>query len=400
MLKKTIKDLNLAGKRVLVRVDYNVPLDENGNITDNNRIAASLPTIKYLLEKKAKIILLSHLGRPKGQSQEKYSLKPVVKTLSGLLGREVKMAADCIGPEVKKLVNGLVAGDVLLLENLRFHSEEEKNDPQFSKTLAELGEVFVQDAFGTVHRAHASTEGITKYFSPETMGAGLLLEKEINYLSQALEKAARPFLAILGGAKVSDKIGVIENLISKVDILIIGGAMAYTFLKAHGVTVGKSLVEEDKVELARQLWKKAEAARVKIVLPLDHLIVEKIDPQAQSKETEDADIPDGWIGVDIGPLTIDRCRPFILTAKTIIWNGPLGIFEMEKFAQGTLQVAKLLAEATGKGALSIIGGGDSVAAVKKAGVAEQISHISTGGGASLEFLEGKSLPGLAALPDK
>lgn len=400
MKKRTIKDLNLQNKRVLVRFDYNVPLNEQKEITDNTRIIASLPTLQYLLEKKARVIILSHLGRPKGKAEEKYSLRPVAKALGALLGKEVKMAPDCIGPEVKKLVDSLAPGEVLLLENLRFHSEEEKNDPNFSQSLAEMGEVFVQDAFGTAHRAHASTAGITKYFSPKNVGAGFLLEKEINYLSQALEKPAHPFLAILGGAKVSDKIAVIENLIGKVDALIIGGAMAYTFLKAHEINVGNSLVEDDKLELAREIWRKAELSRVKIVLPLDHIIANKIDPQALVQETPEVEIPDGWIGVDIGPLTLERFSPFIKAAKTIIWNGPLGVFEIDRFAKGTLEIAKALAEATTKGTITIVGGGDSAAAVRKAGVSDRITHISTGGGASLEFLEGKSLPGLEALPDK
>lgn len=404
-MKKTIKEMSLKGKKVLVRVDFNVPLDEKGNITNDKRIVATLPTIKYLLEQNSAIILMSHLGRPKGKVVLSMSLKPAAKRLGELLGKEVKMAPDCVGPEVKKLALGLKSGEILLLENLRFHSEEEANDDNFAKELASLGDVFVQDAFGTVHRAHASTAGIVKYM--KDAGAGFLVEKELRFLGEALNNPKRPFLAILGGAKVSDKIEVIENLLNKVDDLIIGGAMAYTFLKAEGVDVGNSLVENAKLDTARDIVKKAQAKKVSLIIPNDHIVVDKIDfenkkiPEgAVVKETEGADIPAGFIGVDIGPETLKRIAPMIIQAKTIIWNGPLGVFEIDQFSKGTVEIAKLVAKSTEKGAVSVVGGGDSIAAVKKAGVDKKITHISTGGGASLEFLEGKELPGIAVLPDK
>jgi len=404
-MKKTIKDIDVSGKKVLVRVDYNVPLDENLNVTNDKRIAATLPTIKYLLDQKAAIILMSHLGRPKGKVMAAMSLKPAAKRLSELLGREVKMAPDCIGAEVKKMAKDLKPGEILLLENLRFHPEEEKNDDKFAAELASLGDVFVQDAFGTVHRAHASTVGIVKYL--QTAAAGFLVEKELLFLGEALNKPKRPFLAILGGAKVSDKIEVIENLLSKVDSLIIGGAMAYTFLRAENVETGNSLVEGDKIGLAKELLQKAQEKKINIFIPIDHVITsgvdfanKKVTDGAVIKETEGADIPAGFIGVDIGPMTIKRIAPVILEAKTIVWNGPAGIFEIEQFSKGTVEIARLVAQATEKGAVSVVGGGDSIAAVKKAGVDKKITHISTGGGASLEFLEGKELPGIAALPDK
>ena len=397
--------MSLKGKKVLVRVDFNVPLDEKGNITNDKRIVATLPTIKYLLEQNSAIILMSHLGRPKGKVVLSMSLKPAAKRLGELLGKEVKMAPDCVGPEVKKLALGLKSGEILLLENLRFHSEEEANDDNFAKELASLGDVFVQDAFGTVHRAHASTAGIVKYM--KDAGAGFLVEKELRFLGEALNNPKRPFLAILGGAKVSDKIEVIENLLNKVDDLIIGGAMAYTFLKAEGVDVGNSLVENAKLDTARDIVKKAQAKKVSLIIPNDHIVVDKIDfenkkiPEgAVVKETEGADIPAGFIGVDIGPETLKRIAPMIIQAKTIIWNGPLGVFEIDQFSKGTVEIAKLVAKSTEKGAVSVVGGGDSIAAVKKAGVDKKITHISTGGGASLEFLEGKELPGIAVLPDK
>ena len=404
-MKKTIKDINVAGKKVLVRVDYNVPLDENQNVTNDKRIAATLPTIKYLLEQKAAVILMSHLGRPKGKVVPAMSLKPAAKRLGELLKTEIKMAPDCIGPEVQKMAKELKPGEILLLENLRFHPEEEKNDDKFASELASLGDVFVQDAFGTVHRAHASTVGIVKYL--KVAAAGFLVEKELKFLGEALNDPKRPFLAILGGAKVSDKISVIENLLNKVDSLIIGGAMAYTFLKAENVDTGKSLVEADKVDVARDLLKKAESKKIRLFIPKDHVITDKIDfenkkipEDAIIKETEGADIPEGFMGVDIGPMTIKRIAPVILEAKTIVWNGPAGVFEIDQFSKGTVEIAKLVAQATEMGAISVVGGGDSIAAVKKAGVDKKISHISTGGGASLEFLEGKELPGIAALPDK
>ncbi|MDR1952053.1 MAG: phosphoglycerate kinase [Elusimicrobiota bacterium] len=414
-MKKTLKDIDVKGKKVLVRVDYNVPLDANLNITNDKRIAATLPTLNYLLDQGAAIILMSHLGRPKGKVVASMSLKPVAKKLSELLGKPVKFVSDCIGPEVKKEAADLKPGEILLLENLRFHPEEEGKNSEgqkdkaamdsFAKELASLGDVFVQDAFGTVHRAHASTAGIVKYV--KDAAAGFLVEKELKFLGEALNNPKKPFVAILGGAKVSDKINVIENLLTKVDSIIIGGAMAYTFLKSQGVAVGKSLVEDDKIDLALDILKKAKERKVDFIIPLDHIITDKIDfvnkevPQdAIVKTTSDDAIPDGFMGVDVGPQSIEKFSEVLKEAKTIVWNGPLGVFEISQFAKGTIEIAKIVAEATDDGAVSVIGGGDSVAAVKQAGVEKRISHISTGGGASLEFLEGKELPGIAALPEK
>lgn len=395
MAKITIRDVDLKNKKVLVRVDYNVPLDKSQNITDDTRIKESLPTLKYLLDKDCKLILCSHLGRPKGKVSPEFSLKLVAKRLSELLKQEVKFAPDCVGVEVEKLTSALKAKDVLLLENLRFHPEEEKNDEKFAKQLSSVADFFVQDAFGTVHRAHASTAGVNKFLPS---AAGFLLEKEIKYLSEAVENPARPFVAVLGGAKVSDKIGVIENLIGKVDAILIGGAMAYTFLKAMGMNVGKSLVEEDKLDLAKELLKKS--AKIRFLLPIDHLIADKVDASAKIEDSTGIEIKDGFMGVDIGMMTQNIYSCVLHKAKTIILNGPMGVFEIERFAGGTNTVVKAIAEATSHGAISIIGGGDSVSAVKKAGVADKMSHISTGGGASLEFLEGKELPGIAALKNK
>lgn len=404
-MKKTIKDIPLQGKKVLVRVDYNVPLDDTLKITNDKRIAATLPTIKYLLEQNCSIILMSHLGRPKGKVAASMTLKPVAQRLGELLSKTIKFAPDCVGPEVKKMSDELKSGEILLLENLRFHPEEEKNDSEFARELSSLGDVFVQDAFGTVHRAHASTEGIVKHM--KLAACGFLVEKELSFLGETLEKPKRPFLAILGGAKVSDKIAVIENLLSKVDSFVIGGAMAYTFLRAEGIETGKSLVEEDKIAMAADIIKKAQEKKTSILIPIDHIIVDKvnfsakkIEDGAQVKETEGTEIPSGFYGVDIGPMTLKRIAPVVLQAKTIIWNGPLGVFEIDRFSKGTVEIAKLVAQATESGAISVIGGGDSIAAVKKAGVDKKISHISTGGGASLEFLEGKDLPGIAVLPNK
>lgn len=404
-MKKTIKDIPLQGKKILARVDYNVPLDDKCQITNDKRIVATLPTIKYFLEQKASVVLMSHLGRPKGKVVPNMSLKPAAKRLSELLGVEVRMAPDCIGDEVKRMAQDLQAGQVLLLENLRFHPEETKNDDAFAKKLASLGEVFVQDAFGSVHRAHASTSGVGKYV--ETKAAGFLLEKEIRFLGDTMASPRHPFTAILGGAKVSDKMGVIENLLTKVDSLIIGGAMAYTFLKAKGINIGNSLLEEDKIDTAKSLLEKALSRKIRLLVPLDHIIVDKVDfagkkvgEGATIKETEGAEIPSGFIGVDVGPMTIQRIAPIIMEAQTIVWNGPLGIFEISEFSKGTVELAKYVAQATQKGSTSVIGGGDSISAVKKAGVDKSITHISTGGGASLEYLEGKELPGIAILPDK
>jgi phosphoglycerate kinase len=415
-MKKTLKDIDVKGKKVLVRVDYNVPLDAELKITNDKRISATLATIQYLLEQNAAIILLSHLGRPKGKVVPEMSLKPVPARLSELIGKPVKfVGGDAVSAESKKAASDLKAGEILLLENLRFHPEEEGKNAAgekdkaamdaFAKELASMGEVFVQDAFGTVHRAHASTAGIVKYV--KAAAAGFLVEKELKFLGEALDNPSRPFLAILGGAKVSDKISVIENLLSKVNSIIIGGAMAYTFLKSQGVTVGDSLVEDDKLDLAAELLKKAKEKKVEFLLPVDHVIADKIDfanklvPEGASvKTTADEAIPEGFMGVDAGPESIEKFSQAVKAAKTIVWNGPLGIFEIPEFAKGTVEIAKFVAQATDAGAVSVVGGGDSVSAVKKAGVDKRISHISTGGGASLEFLEGKELPGIAALPEK
>jgi len=392
---KTVDQFAVEGKKVLVRVDYNVPLDANGQITDDTRIRETLPTLNLLLQKGAALILCAHLGRPKGQNNPAFSLKPAAKRLEELIKKPVQMAPDCIGPAVQEMAQALKPGQILVLENLRFHPEEEANDPAFAKALASLADVFVQDAFGAVHRAHASTAGVAAILPS---AAGLLLAKEIFYLGKALENPERPFIAILGGAKVSDKIEVIDNLLSKVNALVIGGAMAYTFLKAQGVEIGKSRVEDDKLDLAKTLLKKAKDLHVQIILPQDHVIVEKVDAKAAFKATTDRSIPVGWIGVDIGPQSAKAIASLLEKSKTVIWNGPMGIFEMQPFSSGTFAVAEALVQATRNGATTIVGGGDSVAAVKQAGLADKLSHISTGGGASLEFLEGKTLPGIAALP--
>lgn len=394
MNKKTVRDIDLKNKKVLVRCDFNVPMDENKNITDNRRIVAALPTIKYLLEQNCKVVLCSHLGRPKGEFKPEYSLKPVAKELSRLLGKEVIMAEDVIGEDAKTKAQNLKNGEILLLENVRFHREETDNDPEFAKKLAEFGEIFVNDAFGTAHRAHASTEGVTKYLPAVS---GFLIEKELKFLGEALENPERPFVAILGGSKVSDKIGVIENLIEKVDTLIIGGGMAYTFFKAQGYSVGNSLCEEDKCELALEIMEKAKEKGVKFLLPIDNKVGKEFKPDTESKTVKSTEIPDGWEGLDIGEETIKLYEKELQNAKTIVWNGPLGVFEFDKFAIGTEKIAKALGNID---AIKIIGGGDSAAAVEKAGLAEKMTHISTGGGASLEFLEGKKLPGIEALMNK
>ena len=389
MSKISIRDLDLKNKTVFIRVDFNVPLAPGGQeITSDKRIRASLPTIQYALEQGAGLILASHLGRPKGKPNPEMSLKPAAVRLAQLLGRPVKMAPDCVGPEVEKMRPA--PGEVLLLENLRFHAEEEKNDPGFSKQLASLCDVYVNDAFGSAHRAHASTVGMIQ-FVPKA-ASGLLMDKELEYLSKAIHHPERPCVSILGGAKVSDKIEVIENLMKVVDQLLIGGAMAYTFLKAQGQPVGKSLVEEDKVQLAKDLLARAGG---KLMLPSDHVVVSELKPGADSQVV--AQVPDGKMGVDIGPATIATYSAVIAKAKTIIWNGPMGVFEMPPFDKGTVALAKAVAAS---GAVSVVGGGDSEKAIKSAGVADKISHISTGGGASLEFLAGIELPGVAALPDK
>ena len=394
MNKKTVKDIDLKDKKVLVRCDFNVPMDENKNITDNRRIVAALPTIKYLLEQNCKVVLCSHLGRPKGEFKPEFSLKPVAKELSKLLGQEVIMAEDVIGEDAKNKAEKLKNGEILLLENVRFHREETDNDPEFAKKLASFGEVFVNDAFGTAHRAHASTEGVTKYLPAVS---GFLIEKELKFLGEALENPERPFVAILGGSKVSDKIGVIENLLEKVDTLIIGGGMAYTFFKAQGYNVGDSLCEEDKCDLALEIMEKAKEKGVKFLLPIDNKVGKEFKPDTESKTVKSTEIPDGWEGLDIGEETIKLYKEELQNAKTIVWNGPLGVFEFDQFAVGTNEIAKALGDID---AIKIIGGGDSAAAVEKAGLAEKMTHISTGGGASLEFLEGKKLPGIEALMDK
>ena len=394
MSKKTVKDIDLKGKKVFVRCDFNVPMDENQNITDNRRIVAALPTIKYLIEQNCKIILSSHLGRPKGEVKPEFSLAPVAKELSKLLGQEVLMAKDVVGESAKSLASSLKEGQVMLLENVRFHREETDNDPEFAKQLASMAEVFVNDAFGTAHRAHASTEGVSHYLPSVS---GFLIEKELKFLGEALNNPERPFVAILGGAKVSDKIGVIDSLLEKVDTLMIGGGMAYTFFKAQGYGVGNSLCEPDKCDLALSLMEKAKSKGVKLLLPIDTKVGKEFKPDTESKTVAWTEIPEGWEGFDIGEKTIEMFKNELKTAKTVIWNGPVGLFEFDQFAVGTNSIAKALAELD---ATTIIGGGDSAAAVEKAGLADKMTHISTGGGASLEFLEGKKLPGIECLMDK
>ena len=394
MNKKTVRDIDIKGKKVLVRCDFNVPYDENRVLTDNRRIVAALPTIKYLIENNAKVILCSHLGRPKGEVKPEFSLDIVAKELSRLLGQEVTLAKDVVGEDAKAKAEALKEGEVMLLENVRFEPGEEKNDEELSKKFASLAEVYVNDAFGTAHRAHASTVGITKYLPAVS---GFLIEKELKFLGNTLENPERPFVAILGGAKVSDKIGVIDSLLEKVDTLMIGGGMAYTFFKAQGYGVGNSLCEPDKCDLALELMKKAKQKGVKMMLPVDTKIGKEFKPDTESKIVGWKEIPDEWEGFDIGPETIKMFKDELQHAKTVIWNGPLGLFEFDQFAIGTNEIAKTLAEID---ATTIIGGGDSAAAAQKAGLADKITHISTGGGASLEFLEGKKLPGIEALLDK
>jgi phosphoglycerate kinase len=397
MNKKTIRDIDAAGKRVLVRVDFNVPLDSQQHITDDTRIRAALPTITYLLDHGAAVILMSHLGRPKGQVVESMRLTPIAQRLSELLNKPVQAAPDSVGLEVEHLANDLQPGEVLLLENLRFHKEEEKNDPDFSRQLASLGTIYVNDAFGTAHRAHASTEGVTKYLPGVS---GFLMEKELTFLGSALEHPKRPLVAIVGGAKVSDKITVLERLISLADAVLIGGGMANTFFKAQGYEVGDSLVEESKIEEARYLLTQAKQKGTELVLPSDVVIADRFAADAEHKVVSANQVPQGWRILDIGPDTVARFRAIVSRAQTIVWNGTLGVAEMPAFAQGTNATAQLLAESTARGATTIIGGGDSAAAVEQAGLADKMSHVSTGGGASLEFLEGRILPGVAALQDK
>jgi len=391
MVIQAIDKLELKGKRVFVRVDFNVPLSEKNEITDDTRIRLSLPTIRFMIEAGGKSILASHLGRPKGKRDLKFSLAPVAERLAQLLGKQVTLAPDCIGEEVQEQIERMKEGEVILLENLRFHPEEEKDEGNFSKALASLCDVYVNDAFGAAHRAHASTEGITRYV--KTVAAGFLMIKEIESLEKALINPKKPYVAILGGAKVSDKIGVVENLLNRVTTLLIGGGMAYTFLKAKGFEVGKSLVEEDQMDFSLNLLKKAEG-KIRLVLPADHVAAERMDIQARRQIVRNGRIPKDWVCLDIGPETVRVFSEEIRMAKTVVWNGPMGVFEMEPFSGGTFAIARAVADSS---AFSIVGGGDSVAAVNKAGVADKVSHISTGGGASLEFLEGKKLPGIEAL---
>jgi len=398
MKKLTIKDVDLKGKRLLMRVDFNVPLDENQRITDDKRIGASLPTIQYAVDQGAKVILMSHLGRPKGKVVPEMSLKPAALRLGELLGIEVGFAPDCAGPDVERLVNGLKEGDILLLENVRFHKEETENGPEFSEQLARLGDVYANDAFGSAHRAHASTVGVAAYF--DTRLSGFLMEKELNFLGAAVANPKRPFVAILGGAKVADKIPIIENLLNKVDKLIIGGGMMFTFLRAQGKEVGKSLLDDVSLDSVRRTL---EGNPEKFVLPVDCVIADDFDFSdrrlGETRTVSVDEIPLGWVGLDIGPRSIETFSEVCREAKTIVWNGPMGVFEIEATAKGTLAIARLLAELTRKGATTIIGGGDSASAVRKAGVVDKMSHVSTGGGASLEFLQGKELPGVAVLTD-
>lgn len=400
MPKRTVASLtaaDLEGKRVLVRVDFNVPLDGNGQITDDTRIRAALPTIRFLSEKGAKVILASHFGRPKGKPVESMRLTPVAERLSELLGRPVVKTTDAIGPGAEAQVAATANGQVVLLENVRFHAEEEGNDPEFAKALASLADLYVNDAFGAAHRAHASTAGVTEYLSPSV--AGFLLDKELQYLQAAIDDPKRPLAAIVGGSKVSSKIGVIETLLDKCDKLLIGGGMIFTFYKAQGLSVGGSLVEEDKLDLARSLMAKAQEKGVQLLLPVDVVVADKFAPDANAKTVAVDAIPDGWMGLDIGPESVKQFEEALADCRSVIWNGPMGVFEFDKFAVGTEAIARSLAGLTRKGATTIIGGGDSVAAVEKVGVASEMSHISTGGGASLELLEGKILPGVAALDD-
>ena len=397
MNKLSIDKVELKNKNILVRVDFNVPLDDQLNITDDLRIVSSIPTINKIISESGKAILMSHLGRPKGKPNPKYSLKPAAVRLGELLKKDVKFAADCIGSEVKVVIDSMVPGDVLLLENLRFHAEEEKNDPAFAEQLASIADVYINDAFGSAHRAHASTEGVTKFIN--VCAAGYLMQKEIDYLGSAVSNPVKPYCAILGGAKISGKIDVIQNLLDKVDTMIIGGGMAFTFLKAQGKEIGKSLLEDEKLGLAKEILEKISAAKMNFLLPVDVIVAEEFNNESPAETVDVDNIPSNKMGLDIGPKTVKLFELEIEKSKTIVWNGPMGVFEMENFAKGTFDIAKALAKATENGAITIIGGGDSAAAINKAGLEDKVSHVSTGGGASLEFLEGKILPGVAALND-
>jgi phosphoglycerate kinase len=391
MAVKNIKDLDLKNKRVLVRADFNVPI-KDGTITDDTRIKAALPTLQYILEQEgASLVLMSHMGRPKGERKPELSMAPIAQRLSELLGTKVSTAPDCIGEDTEKMARGLSAGEVLMLENLRFHKEETKNDESFARELAKMGDVYVNDAFGTAHRAHASTEGVARLLPA---GAGFLIDKEVRFFEHLLSNPEKPFVAIIGGAKVSSKIGVLENLLDKATTLVIGGAMSYTFLKALGYKVGNSMVEEEYLDTAKSLVDRAEKEGVEVLLPMDHICADEFSENAEPRSVDDAAIPDGYIGMDVGPKTLESIRGKIAEAKSLVWNGPLGVFEFDNFAAGTLEVAKMVAECSGT---TVVGGGDSVAAANKFGLAEKIDHVSTGGGASLEFLEGKTLPGIAVL---
>jgi phosphoglycerate kinase len=392
MAFKSIDQLDISGKRIFLRVDFNVPMDKSGNITDDTRIRAVLPTLSYALSKNAKIILASHLGRPKGKPEPEFSLAPAARRLGDLLKKEVKLAPDCVGPEVEKMVAAMKPGEILLLENLRFHKEEEKNDPAFAQGLAKLAEVYVNDAFAVSHRAHASVEGVTKYFKDKA--AGYLMRDELHYLGKIMEAPARPLAAVIGGAKVSGKLEVLQNLAPRVDKLIIGGGMAFTFLKSKGIEVGKSMVEDDLVKTAKEILEGANKKGVKVYLPVDFVVAEKMDPSAQTKVVPADKIPAGWMGLDIGPETLARFGEALGDAKTILWNGPMGVFEMEPFSKGTMGLVRQIVSS---GATSVIGGGDTDTAVHKSGLADKISYISTAGGAFLELLEGKKLPGVEAL---
>lgn len=395
MPKATIRDIPIQGKRVFIRVDFNVPLNQQRQITDDTRIRAALPTISYAMQQGARVILASHLGRPKGKADPALSLRPIADRLQDVLGRPVRQAPDCVGDTVERLVQGLTPGDVLLLENVRFHAEEEHNDPAFAEALARLGEAYVNDAFGAAHRAHASTAGIARFLQPAV--AGLLMEREITYLGKVAEHPEQPFVAILGGAKVSDKIPLITNLLDQVSALVIGGGMAYTFLQAQGYAVGSSLVEAERLEMAHDLLQQAEARQVRFVLPSDHVIATKVEAEAPTRVVAHEGIPDGWMGLDIGPQSLERFAEVVTPARTVFWNGPMGVFELEPFRQGTLRMAQIVAQCDGT---TVIGGGDTVAALELTDCRDAITHVSTGGGASLEFLEGKELPGIACLNER